>query len=144
MVRIEAGPSPTRGFGMNAVRVLFAVVVMVAFAVFAYFLVENADTQDQMEWERWVFVFGAVEAIAFAAIGWIFGREVNRERAEKAETRAETAADKEKAERAKGAKLAGMVIGGAGEGAGGLESPGAGGRGAGAAVEYAREAYPDV
>jgi cytochrome bd-type quinol oxidase subunit 1 len=129
---------------MNAVRVLFAVVVMVAFAVFAYFLVENADTQDQMEWERWVFVFGAVEAIAFAAIGWIFGREVNRERAEKAETRAETAEGKEKAERAKGAKLAGMVIGGAGEGAGGLESPGGGGGGAGAAVEYAREAYPDV
>jgi hypothetical protein len=129
---------------MNVVRALFAVIVVAAFAVFAYFLVDNADTTDQREWERWVYVFGAVEAIAFAAIGWVFGREVNRERAEKAETRADVATDKEKAERAKGAKLAGMVLGGESGGQGGLESPGAGGGGTGAAVEYARQAYPEA
>jgi uncharacterized membrane protein YeiH len=77
------------GLGMNTVRATFAALVIIAFAVFAIFLVTNADTQDQTEWERWVYVFGAVQAIAFAAIGWVFGREVNRERAEKAEQRAD-------------------------------------------------------
>jgi hypothetical protein len=129
---------------MNVVRVVFAVVVLAGFAFFAVYLVDNANTTDQKEWERWVYVFGAVEALTFAGIGWIFGREVNRERAEKAEKRADTATDKEKAERSKGAKLAGMVLGSEGVGQSGLEAPGGRGGGPSPAAEYAREAYPEA
>jgi hypothetical protein len=112
--------------------------------VFAIFLVTNADTQDQTEWERWVYVFGAVQAIAFAAIGWVFGREVNRERAEKAEQRADEAKQNETAENVKGAKLAGLVVAGAGgtEGRQRLETQGvATASGLKEAVDYARKQY---
>ena len=129
---------------MNIVRAAFASVVVIAFAVFATFLVVNADTQNQAEWERWVYVFGAVEAIAFAAVGWVFGREVNRERAEKAEERADEAQENEAAERAKGAQLAGLVVAGAGgaEGRQRLESQGAAtASGLKEAVDYARHHY---
>ena len=129
---------------MDRIRVVFAVVVILAFAAFAIFLVANANTRNQTEWERWVYVFGAVEAIAFAAIGWMFGREVNRERAENAEKRADDAEDNEKAERGKGATLAGMVVAGAGgsEGRQRLESQG-GVTAAGLkeAVDFARQNY---
>jgi hypothetical protein len=129
---------------MNAVRIAFAVVVMTAFGVFAYFLVANADTSNQTEWERWVYVFGGVEAIAFAAVGWLFGREVNRERAEKAEEGANDADEKEKTERAKGAHLAGLVVAaaGGGEGRQRLEAQGvATAGGLKEAVDFARREY---
>ena len=138
---------------MDKVRVIFAVAIIVAFALFAAFLVSNADTRDQSEWERWVFVFGAIEAIAFAAVGWVFGREVNRQRAEKAEQKAEQATADASNTRATGAKLAGLVIGGSGgeQGRRRLEEMGAGGTGAVGgggglieAVEFARRHYPDV
>lgn len=130
---------------MTFVRVGFALVVLAAFGVLAYYLVDHADTTKQQEWERLVYVFGAVEAIAFAAIGWVFGREVNRERAEKAEDRAETAEEEKVAEHRKGAKLAGMVIGGS-SGAQGrqrLETQGSSGQGLSEALDYARRAYAD-
>lgn len=128
---------------MDKAKIAFAVVVVTGFAVFAIFLVSNADTQNQSEWERWVYVFGAVEAIAFAAVGWVFGREVNRQRAENAEDAAEQAAESAAQSREKGAKLAGMVI--AGSGGGGrqrLEQMGAGG--ISEAVEFARRNFPDT
>jgi cytochrome bd-type quinol oxidase subunit 1 len=129
---------------MDAVRVIFAAVVAVLFVVFAIFLVTNADTSDQREWERWVYVFGAAEAIAFAALGWVFGKEVNRQRAEAAEDTAKKAKKGEADERAKGASLAGMVTAGM-SAAGGrerLESQGAAPAGGiDQAVEYARREY---
>jgi hypothetical protein len=132
---------------MNAVRVIFAVVVTGVFIAFSYYLVDNADTTDQKEWERWVYVFGAAEAIAFAAVGWVFGKEVNRERAESAENRAKSAEAEKTEEKKKGAALAGMVVGGAGgqEGRQRLESQGVGASGEGlkTAVDYARTHYID-
>jgi len=129
---------------MTIVRVGFAVVVVLAFGLFATFLVINADTSNQTEWERWVYVFGGVEAIAFAAVGWVFGREVNRERAESAEGRAAAATASEKEERTKGATLAGMVVAGAGgtEGRQRLETQGVGNAaGLVEAVDFARRNY---
>jgi hypothetical protein len=132
---------------MNAFRVVFAIVVTLVFVAFGYYLVDNADTTNQTEWERWVYVFGAAEAIAFAAVGWVFGKEVNRERAESAENRAKTAEEEKAEEKMKGAALAGMVVGGAGgqEGRQRLESQGVGASGEGlrTAVDYAREHYID-
>ena len=126
---------------VNALRWVVAIVVVVLFAYFAYFLVDHADTTNQREWERWVYVYGGIEAIAFAAIGWMFGREVNRERAENAEQRADVAGEREKAERETGAKLAGLVVGGGGQGRERLQAQGEAGAAGGSAVDFAKRHY---
>lgn len=101
---------------MNVVRVVVAVVLAIAFAVFAVFLVLNAGTQNVTEWERWIYVFGAAEALAFTAVGWLFGREVNRKRAEIAEIRANDAEQQKATAKQQGAALAGMIVAGASQG----------------------------
>lgn len=45
----------------------------------------------EVEWGRNVYLYGALEALAFAAAGFLFGREVNRQRAEQAEKNADSA-----------------------------------------------------
>lgn len=127
---------------MDTFKFIFAVLVGIGFAVFAVFLVANADTTDSQEWERWVYVFGAVEAIAFAAVGWVFGREVNRQRAEQAEEQASDAATKEKEEREKGAALAGLLVGGSGGDLSRYEAMGANAGGLDRAIKYALDNYP--
>jgi hypothetical protein len=44
----------------------------------------------ELEWNRAAYLFSGVEAIAYAAAGFLFGREVHRQRAEQAEQRAST------------------------------------------------------
>jgi hypothetical protein len=55
----------------------------------------------ELEWNRAAYLFAGVEAIAYAAAGFLFGREVHRQRAEQAEQRAgseqQRAAEAEKA-----------------------------------------------
>lgn len=128
---------------MHKFRVIVAAIVIAVFVVFGAFLVFNADTENSTEWERWVYVFGAAEAVAFAAIGWMFGREVNRQRAEKAEEGAEKARTDAQSEHAKGATLAGLVRAGAARaGHQGLTEQGApGGDDLAAALDYATKKY---
>jgi len=54
-----------------------AVGLLVGFAglVIAMILLSKGD---ETLWQRRVFVFGAVEAVVFTAVGWLFGREVSR------------------------------------------------------------------
>lgn len=42
----------------------------------------------ELEWGRNAYLYAGVEALAYAAAGFLFGREVNRQRAEKAEENA--------------------------------------------------------
>jgi hypothetical protein len=131
----------------DKVRLAFAIVVTAVFLAFGTFLVLNADTTNESQWEHWVYVFGAAEAIAFTAIGWVFGKEVNRERAETAEETARASGARSKLEIAKGAKLAGLVRGGAGGTAGRrrLEELGGGSAdGLTEALDYALKMYPDT
>jgi hypothetical protein len=65
-------------------------IAIVAFGVFCVYLMKHVGAA-QTEWDRLVYVFGGVEAIAFAAAGYFFGREVHRERANKAENKADKA-----------------------------------------------------
>jgi hypothetical protein len=44
----------------------------------------------ETEWNRAAYLFAGIEAIAYAAAGFLFGREVHRQRAEQAERRAST------------------------------------------------------
>jgi cytochrome bd-type quinol oxidase subunit 1 len=126
---------------MNWVRAAFAGLVTVAFGAFAAYLVLNADTTNQTEWQRWVYIFGSVEAIAFTAVGWVFGKEVNRQRAESAEGAAKAATKEVKETHQKASKLAGMVIAGSG-GAQGLQAMGTANPGLGEAVNYAKANFP--
>src|SRR3989442_61037 len=70
---------------------LASVVALAALAGFAWFVIYmlQLSSATEVAWARAVYVFGGVEAIAFAAAGFLFGREVHRERAEQAEKRAD-------------------------------------------------------
>ncbi|MGP0016980.1 MAG: hypothetical protein ACLPHP_00310 [Candidatus Sulfotelmatobacter sp.] len=76
-----------------------AIGILLAFVAALVYLFALAPRVPEVLWERYIYLYGAVEAIAFAAAGFLFGREVNRQRAENAEA---TARDKtEEASRAK-------------------------------------------
>jgi hypothetical protein len=55
-------------------------------------MVLNAGDKDEVRWSRLLYLFGSAEAIAFATVGWLFGSEVHRVRAQDAESRAATSA----------------------------------------------------
>lgn len=65
-----------------------AIGILLAFAFALIYLFVLARQVPELLWERYIYLYGAVEAIAFAAAGFLFGREVNRQRAEKAEATA--------------------------------------------------------
>jgi hypothetical protein len=68
----------------DSVALVAAGVLVAVGVVFGTFLVLNADA-DEAVWDRYVIVFGAAEALVFAAAGWLFGREVHREEARNAQ-----------------------------------------------------------
>lgn len=67
---------------------LVALVFLLAFLILTVLLYREVG-QNELQWSRKVFLYGAVEAVAFAAAGYLFGKEVNRQRAESAEERAD-------------------------------------------------------
>jgi len=68
-----------------------AVLLLLGFSWFIYYLVGRTNSASELEWTRSVYLLSGVEAIVFAAAGFLFGREVHRLRAEKAEERAHKA-----------------------------------------------------
>lgn len=97
-------PSSNTSGSYDLVKFVAAVAAMLAFGWFVYYMLGQTKTEEK-EWTRAVYLFQGVEAVAFAAAGFIFGKEVHRERAEKAEKRA---VEGEK-EAAKGKALADVV-----------------------------------
>jgi len=79
---------------------LFAVsvVILVLFGVLMIYMmaVANDASNSDAIWTRQTVVFGAGQAIAFTAVGWLFGREVNRTAAENSEAHAAGAAEEAK------------------------------------------------
>jgi hypothetical protein len=69
-----------------------AVAALAGFALFLMYLLQRLSASDS-EWNRAIYLLGGVEAIAFAAAGYFFGKEVNRKRAENAEANAATQSD---------------------------------------------------
>jgi hypothetical protein len=67
-----------------------AVGLLVGFAALVVAMLLMAGGEDSL-WQRRVFVFGAVEALVFTAVGWLFGREVNRSALASAQEDADTA-----------------------------------------------------
>jgi hypothetical protein len=100
------------------VSAAFALLILVGYSFFLYFLVGKASAKlDDVIWTRLIYLFSGVEAIVFSAVGFIFGREVNRGRAEKAEKEKkeskkeeQEARDKAKEEQMKGENLAKLIL----------------------------------
>ncbi|MFC5666779.1 hypothetical protein ACFP3U_27910 [Kitasatospora misakiensis] len=86
----------------RTVAVIITVVVTVTYVIFAALLWANAEDGDPA-WTHRLLVFSGVEAIAFAALGWLFGREINRHAAD--------AADRATAESVRASAEKGVVTG---------------------------------
>lgn len=117
-------------------------VALVVFALFTAYMVSQADNGNDVTWTRLAWIFSSVEAIAFAAAGALFGAQVHRERAEKAEEEAR----KHSEDAAKGRALAATLkadegVDG-GEATRGLGAPGGDAVGTRHA-RLARELFPD-
>ena len=73
------------------VTVIAAVVVLLGCAALMIYLVGRAGRADFETWSRYLYLFGAVQALVFTALGWLFGREVNLRAVRNAEARADRA-----------------------------------------------------
>nr|WP_296774153.1 hypothetical protein [Rhodococcus sp. (in: high G+C Gram-positive bacteria)] len=111
-------PTPTADPDGRAYWPLFgiAAALVAVFLVLSVWLftAANNDGTTEIVWSRYAYIVGGIEAIVFAAVGWLFGREVNRGTAAVAKEHAEAA--QEDAEAAKkdaeaGNQLAGVVRG---------------------------------
>ncbi len=67
---------------------IVAIMVLIAYGFFISFLIGKVGAKDP-DWSRLIYLFSGVEAIVFTAAGFLFGREVNRRRAENAEAEKE-------------------------------------------------------
>jgi len=73
---------------MDLTKTIIAVVALACFAAAVMFMFSVVVTNDDKQWARYTYLYAGIEAVAFAAAGFLFGREVHRERADKAEGRA--------------------------------------------------------
>ena len=84
------------GSGASPVVLLgIALALLLAYGVTVFVLFNLADDSgvDESTWSRYIYLLGGLEAIVFTAVGWLFGREVNRKQAEQAEKATKDAAD---------------------------------------------------
>lgn len=72
-------------------QVLAAAALLAVFVAFGALMILNADTSDSV-WKNRIMIFSAFQALVFAAVGWLVGREVNRVPAEQARAEAQQAA----------------------------------------------------
>ena len=77
----------------------FALIIILGYLLLLYGMSKEAGGTDE-KWTKLTYLFSSVEAIVFTVIGFVFGREVNRSRAIKAEHN-EANAKKEKNDLAK-------------------------------------------
>ena len=72
----------TVGLPFPFLSAVIAVVVIVGFAGFTWYLVTKAGggENNSIEWARLMAIFASIEAIAFAAIGWLLGTNIEKQR----------------------------------------------------------------
>jgi hypothetical protein len=82
-----ARTGPPEGFWW--IPYLVGAAVLITYGVLLSKMFGKVGYKD-LQWTRMTYLFTGVESLAFAAAGFFFGREVNRGRAEAAESRAKT------------------------------------------------------
>ena len=94
----DPAPAPTPPTSASASgaswRWLFwaAIAIVFAYVVFVLLAFVRADDKlPETDWSRSVYVLLGVEALAFTAVGWLFGREVHRGEAQEAQKHADEA-----------------------------------------------------
>ncbi|MER7555876.1 hypothetical protein ABTZ46_02980 [Nocardioides sp. NPDC126508] len=116
----DTGDGTGQGGGAGASPVVLSVVaigLLVAYLLVLLLLFRGADDEGASEtvWGRYIFLLGGLEAVVFTAVGWLFGREVNRRQANQAEQATKEAAEaKAKGEGLRQAILSHPAIGGDG------------------------------
>ena len=86
-------PKPPGPNLKDTVAVAVACAALTGFGVFIIALLYLLELPEN-QWSRALFLLNGVEAVAFAAAGYLFGREVNRGRAENAEELADSEAQR--------------------------------------------------
>ena len=65
----------------STVTLIAAIVLLLLGGLLIAFLLVNVGASEPT-WQRYVYLLSGVEAVVFAAVGWLFGKEVHREQAE--------------------------------------------------------------
>lgn len=84
----QEGATREERSGIGGLPLYVAIAAIVLWAVFVVVMFLLSDS-NETQWTRVVYIFGSVEAIAFAAAGALFGITVQRERVERAEKKAD-------------------------------------------------------
>ncbi|MFG1992241.1 hypothetical protein ACGFJ7_19895 [Actinoplanes sp. NPDC048988] len=92
MTEPEQPPATGGTRSLTGIALIAALVVLVGFGVFIWFLATQSRTTE-VSWTRLAWLFASVEAIAFGAAGALFGSTIQRQRAEQAEAAAAANAD---------------------------------------------------
>lgn len=120
---------------LSGMALVMVFVVLVAFTAFVWYMItQRADSETT--WSRLAWLFSSVEAIALGAAGALFGSNLLRQRAEKAEAAAERNPDAAAKGRALTASIKADDLGDRAA-KGGLESLGAAGQTGRAASDVA-------
>jgi hypothetical protein len=72
---------------------IVACLIIVGYGVFLIYMLRMVSVPEETIWMRTIYLLNGFEAIAFAAAGYLFGKEVHRQQAENAEKRADKAQD---------------------------------------------------
>ena len=68
----------------DLMAIIVGAIVLIVYVAALFYMTQKLCASD-LVWARATYLLTGVEAIAFSAAGFFFGREVNRQRAEKAE-----------------------------------------------------------
>lgn len=90
---LKANLEAVLSFTQGLVPLLVAIIVLWYFGtvIKRMFGLTDPAAIGEVQWGRNAYLYAGVEALAYAAAGFLFGREVNRRRAEKAEENADRA-----------------------------------------------------
>jgi hypothetical protein len=87
-------PTPPTPAWTTYVPLGVAVITLVCFGLMLIYMLSLTSSASELQWQRAVYLLSGVEAIAFAAAGFLFGKEVHRQQAEQATARADKAEEK--------------------------------------------------
>ena len=70
-----------------------AIISLISLGVLGVLLALMVPTADEVPWQRYTYLLGIVQSIAFGGAGWLWGREVHRADARQANRRADASDD---------------------------------------------------